>query len=178
MTHLVRGKTMAEKTITLAEALSMKKSIECRIRRRLEALNKICIGLSASSNEKQSVIDKRVKDIRSVYRSISTMSTNYSTLSSAIAAANAKTKTGICAKDGHDMTISELLAANSNGYMDTMVESLSSAMASLAGSSSTVDQFNTELDRLAYINDEQKQKMNIAIQAANAKKKIKVTFID
>lgn len=176
---------MAEKTMTLAEALSLKKSLERKINKRLEKLKLAYLPVSINDYaEHKEYYGEYVNDMKSIYQSLTTLKKNYNILCSAIASANAKTKTDMIDSNGNPYTISDLLSILSDSITNDMIKAMDDgygrARAKQAGHPDIiiVDPFFDIRNILVENTENFKEKANMAIQKANAKKKIKVIFED
>lgn len=173
---------MAEKTMTLAEALSLKKSLERKIDKRIQKIKLAYIPVNGKDLvEHEKEYKEYVLKMKSTYQSLETMRKNYEILSCAIVAANTKTKTDLVNKlTQQPYTISDLLCMLSDDTADKISKSLNDGyFKARSKMDAFIDPFGEELRDEAYAaNEDFKEKAKMAIEKANAKKKIKVNFID
>lgn len=173
---------MAEKTMTLAEALSLKKSLERKIDKRIQKIKLAYIPVNGKDLvEHKKEYEEFVLKMQSTYQSLDTMRKNHEILSCAIVTANAKTKTDLVNElTQQPYTISDLLCILSDDISDEINASLNDGyFKAKSKQGAFIDPFGEELrDKVSIANENFKEEAKMAIEKANGKKKIKVNFID
>lgn len=176
---------MAEKTMTLVEALNMKKSLRRKIDKRLI---KIKLAYLAASTDDiaahKEYYDNYKIEMKAVYQSLCTLRKNYDILCNAINIANAKTKTDMLAPDGTPYTISQLIAMQNDNISDEIVKALDYGYDRVRSKQTgyidiqIIDPFIGMRDQIVKYNEDLNNSIKEALYKANAKKKIKVEFAD
>lgn len=177
---------MAEITMTLAEALEFKKSLKRKIDKRLQVI-RLSAVLVPNNPVNMQHMKPHVDKVRQCYQSLNVLSTNYDILCAAIVTANSKAKTDIIGMDGKPMTVAQLLAIHGN---DSIAQQTAKALQDSytrvrkelpkykPNEVVMVDPLSDKRDGYLEKHDDYIERVKSAIHKANAKAKVKVTFID
>ena len=179
---------MTEKTMTLSEALELKKSLKRKIDKRLQVIRlSAVLAPNDDAMSDESHFKSHENEVLQCYQSLSVLSANYDILCAAITTANAKAKTDMTGIDGKPMTVAQLLAINGN---DSIAQETAKAMQDSylrvrkelskykPGEVTLIDPLSEKRKCFLENHDNYIEDVKAAIHKANAKAKVKVIFID